>query len=190
LLFLSYAGTDFDQSQYAKVRKVEQEYSQEKAYAFSTLKMTSPPSSPDKSYSEQGSPYQDSKSSIEGRAPRKDANDHGITELEHDISHDNGEGDGKSSDQGKNNDLDLNRDLGAGWTFPLFGHSTARVVALLSHTIDRIVDDSNVSCFLPSALKNRLFHGQDESFTPVLEKLKREAQTMATTSVKSIKKIA
>jgi hypothetical protein len=75
---------------------VEQENSQEKAYAFSTLKMmTSPPSSPDKLSSKQGSPNQESKSSIEGGAPRNDANDHGITESEHDISRDKGEDDGR-----------------------------------------------------------------------------------------------
>jgi hypothetical protein len=88
--------------------------------------MTTPSSSPDKAPSEQGSPTQESKGSIEDTAPRTDIDDHNVLKSEHDTSRDKSEDDEKSSTQGPNKNLDPNQGLGAGWTFPLFGNSTAK----------------------------------------------------------------
>jgi hypothetical protein len=88
--------------------------------------MSSPPSPPTKTPSEQGIPTQESKCSIEDTAPKTDIDDHNIFKSEHDTSCDKGEDDEKSSTEGLNKNLDPNQGLGAGWTFPVFGNSTAR----------------------------------------------------------------
>jgi hypothetical protein len=62
------------------------------------------------------------------------------------------------------------------------------MVNMLNHTVERTVDESNVSRFLPSVIKNRLFQG-DEPSMPVGHKFKRVAMTTARKSVNSIKKL-
>jgi hypothetical protein len=134
--------------------------------------MSSPSSPPAKTPSEQGSPTQESKGSIKDTAPETDIDDHSISKSEHDSNRDKGEDNEKASNQGLNKNLDPNQGLSAGWTFPLFGNSAAKMVATLNRTVEHTVDESNVSRFLPSSIKNRLFQG-DEPFSPVGQKLKR-----------------
>jgi hypothetical protein len=186
LVVLSYAGTDFDRSQYAKSKKSGTRRFMRKLMHSLHTKMMNPLSSPSKTPSEQGSPTEESKSSIEDTAPKIDVDDRSNLKSEHNSNRDKGEDSEESS--GFNKNLDINQGLGAGWTFPLFENSAAKVVNTLNCTVERTVDESNMSRFIPSALKNRLFQG-DEPSTPVGQKFKRVAMTTARKSVNSIKKL-
>jgi hypothetical protein len=151
-------------------------------------KMARPSSSPTKTPSEQGSPTEKPMDSSEEMNLKTDVDDHSGLKSEHDSSRGKTEGNEESFDQRTDQSSDPYQGLGAAWTFPAFPGSSTKLVGALGRTVERTVDESNVSRFIPSSLKNRLFQ-RDESSTPIGQAIKGAAMSTARRSVTSMKKL-
>jgi hypothetical protein len=126
---------------------------------------------------------------------KTDFDDHSGLKSEHDPNRDDTKDNEKSSDQepdksieGPDKGIDPYQGLGAKWTLALFPGSSTKIASALNRTVERTVDESNVSRFLPSSLKNRLLP-RDEPLTPIGHAIKRAALTTARRSVNSMKKL-
>jgi hypothetical protein len=150
--------------------------------------MASPSSSLTKTPSEQGSPTEKPMDSNEETTLKTDDDDRSSLKSEHDSNRDKTEGNDESIDQRTDQDPNPFQGLGGPWTFNAFQGSSMKLVGALTRTAERTADESNVSRFIPSSLKNRLFQ-RDESSTPIGQAIKGAAMSTARRSVSSMKKL-